>query len=149
MSKMIAHVAAAAMLAAWSLAAGGAAAADAVGVWATEGGKSHVQIMPCEDKLCGTIIWLKEPLNDEGEPKHDANNPEEEMQARPILGLPLLTGFVPNGEAGVWDDGEIYNPEDGETYSCTLTLVDDDTLKVRGYVGLPLFGKTQIWTRVN
>ncbi|MDP6689178.1 MAG: DUF2147 domain-containing protein, partial [Alphaproteobacteria bacterium] len=52
-------------------------------------------------------------------------------------------------EANVWNDGTIYNPEDGEIYSCTMTLVDGRTLKVRGDVGLPLFGKTQVWTRVN
>lgn len=129
------------------LPAGAALAADPLGVWVTEGGKSHVEIVPCADKLCGSIVWLREPLNDEGVEKTDRNNPDEGLRQRPILGLPLLTGFTANGEADRWDGGKIYNPEDGEIYSCTLTLVDGATLKVRGYVGLPLFGKTQIWTR--
>jgi uncharacterized protein (DUF2147 family) len=121
----------------------------ALGTWATEGGKSHVEIMTCGEKLCGRIIWLKEPMDDEGMPKHDANNPDSELQSRPIIGLPLLANFIAGAEANVWDDGTIYNPEDGETYSSTMTLLNGATLKVRGYVGLPLFGKTQVWTRVN
>ena len=137
-----------ALLTAW-LPGAAAWGGEAVGVWATEGGKSHVTIASCGGKLCGTIVWLKEPLDDKGEPKHDANNPDAALQDRPIIGLPLLANFVAGEETDVWADGTIYNPEDGEIYSCTLTLLDAETLKVRGYVGLPLFGKTQIWKRAN
>ena len=49
----------------------------------------------------------------------------------------------------MWSGGRIYNPEDGKTYKCKLTLKDDNTLTVRGYVGLTIFGKTQYWTRVR
>lgn len=108
-----------------------------------------MEIVSCGEKLCGSIVWLKEPMNEEGNPKHDANNPDADLQTRPIIGLPLLANFMAGDETNVWNDGTIYNPEDGEIYSCTITLVDGRTLKVRGYVGLPLFGKTQIWTRVN
>jgi uncharacterized protein (DUF2147 family) len=124
-------------------------AGKAVGTWATEEGKSHVKIMACGEKLCGNIIWLKEPLGEQGAPKSDARNPEPSLQNRPIIGLPLLVDFSAGEDADVWNNGTIYNPEDGAIYSCTLTLLDSNTLKVRGYVGLPLFGKTQIWTRVN
>ena len=126
---------------------GTASASSPVGVWLTEGGKSQVEIAECEDRLCGTIVWLAEPLDDEGREKTDKNNPEDSLKSRAIIGLPLLDRFVPGDEENVWIDGKIYNPEDGETYSCTLTLQEDGSLKVRGYVGLPLFGKTQIWTR--
>ena len=128
---------------------GSAWAEGALGTWATEEGKSHVTIMACEDKLCGTIVWLREPLTKAGKPKNDANNPEDALKTRPIIGLPLLAGFVPGDEINVWENGTIYNPEDGELYSCVLTLLDAGTLKVRGFVGLPLFGKTQIWNRVQ
>ncbi len=128
---------------------GSAKAGGVIGTWATEEGKSHVEITPCGEKLCGSVIWLKEPLDEQGEPKHDANNPNTALQSRRILGLPLLVNFAAGDEADVWENGSIYNPEDGELYSCTMTLLDSNTLKVRGYVGLPLFGKTQVWTRVN
>jgi uncharacterized protein (DUF2147 family) len=119
-----------------------------VGTWSTEGGKSHVEIVPCGSQLCGRVVWLKEPLDEAGSPKTDRSNPEAGLRTRPILGLPLLSGFVPAGD-GRWADGSIYNPEDGGTYNCTLTVLDADTLRVRGYVGLPLFGKTQVWNRVK
>lgn len=133
-------------------AAARALAADAtpIGVWSTEDDKSHVKIEDCGGMLCGTIVWLKEPNDDDGKPKVDIHNSNADMKARPILGLPLLRSFVKSkDETGVWEEGKIYNPEDGETYRCTLTLKDANTLRVRGYVGLPLLGKTQIWTRVE
>lgn len=129
-----------------SLSAGAAWAAGPLGQWLTEGGKSRVEISQCGAKLCGTIVWLKEPLDEDGKEKVDKNNPEDALKDRRILGLKLLNGFVPDDEPGVWVKGTIYNPEDGDTYKCTMRLTDEGNLKVRGYVGIPLFGKTQIWT---
>ncbi|HUN52804.1 MAG TPA: DUF2147 domain-containing protein [Candidatus Sulfotelmatobacter sp.] len=141
------------LLAAWCRPAAPAAAADGLsplGVWATEGEKSHVKIEACGDKLCGSVIWLKEPLDDKGREKTDQHNSDEALRARKIVGLAILSGFVPEkDEPGVWEDGKIYNPEDGKTYSCTLTVKDASTLRVRGYVGIALLGKTQIWKRVE
>ncbi len=127
----------------------GAALANVVGIWATKEEKSRVEISECGKKLCGEIIWLKEPLNDKKEPKTDTNNPDEKLRSRKIIGLKLLSGFVPSSEKNKWEDGEIYNPEDGKTYSCTMTLLPDGRLEVRGYVGISLFGKSQIWTKVE
>ena len=127
-------------------------ASNVIGLWATEEEKSHVEIKACEgdeNKLCGTIVWLKEPLNDEGEPKTDRNNPEKALQERQIIGLPLMADFEKTDDPNVWEEGKIYNPEDGETYSCVITLLKADLLEVRGYVGLPLLGKSQEWTRVK
>jgi len=121
--------------------------AGAVGVWLTQGGKSKVQIYDCGRKLCGKIIWLKEPKNEAGTEKLDVNNPDEQLQKRKILGLGLLSDFVVDEyEDHAWTSGKIYNPEDGDIYSCNMELQDDGSLEVHGYVGLPLFGKTQIWT---
>ncbi|MCF8468023.1 MAG: DUF2147 domain-containing protein [Sneathiella sp.] len=123
-----------------------AAFADINGVWSTVEGKSHVKIEPCGDKLCGKIIWLKEPNTPEGKPKTDEHNSDEALRSRPILGLELLNGLVPE-ETNEWDDGEIYNPEDGKTYSSEMTLVTPDELHVKGCV---LFiCKTQVWTKVE
>ncbi len=127
----------------------GIATANVLGLWATPEEKSHVKIDKCGEKLCGSIVWLKEPMTKAGKPKIDTNNEDEKLQSRAILGLPLLNEFVKTDDPNVWEDGEIYNPEDGKLYSCVLTLEDDGRLKVRGYVGLPLFGKTQYWTKVK
>ncbi|MBD3669968.1 MAG: DUF2147 domain-containing protein [Gammaproteobacteria bacterium] len=122
-----------------------------VGTWLTGDKTSRVEIKPCGDEYCGTIVWLEEPAypaDDEmaGEPKVDRNNPNESLQGRPILGLPMLEGFHYAGD-GVWKDGTIYDPRNGKTYSCKMTLVDDKTLKVRGYIGFSLIGRTTVWTR--
>ena len=127
----------------------GPAVADsgALGVWATEEEKSHVEIYACGEQLCGRIVWLREPLNEAGTEKLDIFNEDESLRERPILGLEILTAFVAAGE-GRWKKGRIYNPEDGATYKCKMELRDPDTLKVRGFVGISILGKTQIWTRV-
>lgn len=134
-------------LVAGSFALTGAAAADVTGVWETVGGKSHVEIKSCNtDKFCGEIIWLREPNNEQGTPKQDINNSEEGLRSRPILGISLLKDLEKSG-ADEWDDGTIYNPEDGQTYSSEMMLMDAKTLEVKGCV---LFiCKTQTWKRVR
>ena len=81
--------------------------------------------------------------------ENDGNNPDKKLRSRKIVGLSLLSGFVPSDDKNKWQDGKIYNPEDGKTYSCSLTLRDDGKLDVRGYVGISLFGKSQIWARAK
>lgn len=60
----------------------------------------------------------------------------------------MLTGFRFDGD-DEWKDGDIYDPESGKTYSCYLSLKDNNTLKVRGYIGVSLFGRSETWTRTN
>ena len=122
------------------------ARADVSGVWSTVEGKSHVKIEPCGDKMCGKIVWLKEPLTADKIDKTDMKNEDPKLQGRKILGLPLLEGFVKE-DKNEWDDGTIYNPEDGKTYSSSMTLADPNTLEVKGCV--LFFCKTQTWTRVQ
>jgi uncharacterized protein (DUF2147 family) len=108
-----------------------------------------VKIEDCGGKLCGSLIWLKQPLDKEGKDKIDSQNPDPSLQSRKLLGLPLLNGFVSDGDETVWSGGTIYNPDDGKTYSCKLTMQDSKTMKVRGYIGISLLGKTQVWKRVE
>jgi uncharacterized protein (DUF2147 family) len=137
-------------LVALALLASPAFAASPVGLWATEGAKGQVRIEPCGEKLCGKIVALAEPNNAEGQPKRDRNNPDESLRERPIVGLPILRDFVPEkDEANKWSGGTIYDPEAGKTYKCTMTLQADGTLEVRGYIGMPLLGRSQTWTAVK
>jgi len=125
-------------------AATAAHASEVVGVWETVEGKSHVKIDKCGDKFCGEIIWLKEPNDTKGKPKTDINNQDENLRGRQIVGIQLLKDLK-QIKANEWDDGEIYNPEDGNTYSSEMTLLSANELKVEGCV---LFiCKKQIWTR--
>ena len=127
----------------------GDAASDPTGIWATESGKSHVKIAPCEQdagKLCGTIVWLADPTDDDGAPVRDKKNDDEALRDRPILGIHLLRDMEHQG-GNEWDDGKIYNPEDGYTYSSEMELVDRDTLEVSGCI---LFiCQAQTWKRVE
>ncbi len=127
--------------------------ADAVlGAWVTADGKAKVEIEKHDGVYDGRIVWLKEPnypADDKlmpGQPKVDRVNPDKALQAHPIVGLPLISGFRYAGD-NVWSDGQIYDPESGKLYSCKMTLMMDGSLKVRGYVGISLFGRTEIWTR--
>ncbi len=121
-----------------------------VGVWETAGGDSHVQIQKCGANLCGTIVWLKDPLGDDGKDATDSKNPDPSLRRRKIVGLRLLGGFEQSGsDPNVWSNGTIYDPDNGKTYSCKLTMQDSNTLRVRGFIGFSLLGATQLWTRTG
>jgi uncharacterized protein (DUF2147 family) len=119
---------------------------DAIlGQWITEGEKSYVEIYKCEQLYCGKIVWLKNPKDEEGREKVDKKNPDESLRNRKLLGLPILWSFRHNGE-NLWENGKIYDPQDGKTYSCKMTL-EGEKLKVRGFIGFSLLGRTAVWTR--
>lgn len=134
-----------------ALSAGGtAAAADpAEGVWLTPGGQSKVQVAPCRNdakRLCGNIVWLKNPKRKDGSPVLDGSNPDPKLRTRPILGLSFITGFRRDAP-GRWSGGKIYNPSDGKTYASKLSIQPDGTLKVEGCVLVVCRGQT--WTRTT
>lgn len=131
-----------------TLGARGAAADDVSGLWLTEDGKAKIKIEHCDAHLCGNIVWLEKPLTKEGKPKVDKNNPDPTLRERPLIGLQILTGFSAAGE-GVWEEGKIYSPSEGDFYNANIAKDGAGRLKLRGYVGIPLFGKTQVWTRTE
>ena len=116
-----------------------------VGEWYTGEGKALVKIYKCDDLYCGKIIWLKEPKYDDGTDKIDKNNPDESKKARKIIGLDIVWGFKYKGKNRCVK-GKIYDPDNGKTYSCKMKLVDNE-LKMRGYIGISLIGRTTIWTK--
>lgn len=108
--------------------------------------KVAIQIEDCGTSLCGRIYWLKKPFNKEGQPKHDKHNSNSTLRNRPLCGLQILSGFRYSKD-NTWGDGQIYNPDDGYTFKSTMSLKEDGTLNVRGYVGISLLGKTVEWVR--
>ena len=123
-----------------------AAPPDPTGVWLLEANKVAVRIYDCKDGLCGRIVWLREPLDKYGRLKRDKHNPNMALRDRPVCGIEVLSGLRPAGH-DQWDGGTIYNPQDGKTYAASVRAVAPNTIEVRGYVGLPLFGKTKTLTR--
>lgn len=119
------------------------AASPVDGLWLTENKRSVIRVAPCEQGLCGHIHWIIE-----GGMQSDAKNPDASKRDRPMCGLPILWGFKQDSETA-WEDGKIYKADDGDVYDANLALQNDGTLKVRGYMGISLLGKSQIWTRVD
>ncbi|NBU04628.1 MAG: DUF2147 domain-containing protein, partial [Bacteroidetes bacterium] len=98
-------------------------------------------------KFYGKIVWLKEPLKN-GKPKVDDLNPNPAKRSVPLMNLQILKDFVYDADDKEWEDGTIYDPKNGKTYSCYMTL-DGTKLNVRGYVGVSMIGRTSVWTRVQ
>jgi uncharacterized protein (DUF2147 family) len=118
------------------------------GLWYNEEKTAKVQIYRAVDnKLWGKIVWLKEP-NKDGKPRVDEKNSKTSLRTRPLLNMPILSHFVKKDE-NTYDEGEIYDPKNGKTYSCTITYKSDKELSIRGYIGISLIGRTTKWTRAE
>ncbi len=124
-------------------------AAEPIGNWQTEDGKATVRIANCGGGLCGTIVALKEANDpDTGRPKTDKNNADANLRNRPMIGVLIVLGMKPSGTANKWA-GQVYNAEDGKTYSGSLTLQDASTIKLEGCILGGLVCKASIWTRAS
>ena len=122
---------------------------DVLGVWLNEDKDAHVEMFKRNGKIYGKIVWIKEPIDaGTGKPKVDKHNPDAALKTRPTLGLEILTGFSFDG-SDEWSGGEIYDPKSGKTYSSYMMFDKKDVLKIRGYIGVALLGKTTYWTRVR
>ncbi|SDX56770.1 DUF2147 domain-containing protein [Hymenobacter psychrophilus] len=119
-----------------------------LGVWTNAEKKATFEIYKCGDKLCGKIVSLTVPNDAAGKPKTDTQNPEPKLRTRPRLGMVFMNGFEYD-ESNKWDDGKIYDPETGKTYSCYMKMLNANTMEVKGYIGFSLIGKSQTWTRIK
>ena len=120
-----------------------AAVADPAGVWTTP--KAKVRISDCGAGLCATVLSLKEPTDEKGQPKVDRNNPDKGKQNRPIVGISVLPNMKPDGARWL---GQIYNPEDGRTYKAYMTE-ESGQLTVQGCALGGLVCKTQVWKKAD
>lgn len=116
-----------------------------VGTWTNADKEAKFEIFECGAKLCGKIAWIKNP-NQDDKPKLDVNNPDSKLRNRPILGMVFMKDFAFD-ENGKWDNGTIYDPKSGKTYSCYIRVLDKNKIEVKGYIGVSLIGRSQIWTR--
>ncbi|MBR9650613.1 DUF2147 domain-containing protein [Thalassovita aquimarina] len=119
-----------------------------VGVWLHANKRIQVEIFPCDNRLCGKIVWFRWPNDAQGLPLTDLKNDDPALRSRPLLGLTVLSNLRHTGE-NRWTGGRIYNPDDGRSYGAQMSIQDDSTLCVRAYVIFPEWGETFIWTRVR
>jgi len=128
------------------------AAAEAsmpTGLWWAEGGAAQVEIASCEDALCGRVAWLRSPFDEHGCELRDLENPDPRQRTRGLLGIDLLRNVRTSPERpGEWS-GDIYDPTSGRTYDAVLQMDGPDRLRVRGYLGIRLLGRTTTWLRVG
>ncbi len=122
-----------------SFAAGSALAAEPTGEWLVAEGVAHVRIDNCDGALWGVISWEKRPGG------RDKENPDPKKRSRPTLGIPVLLAMKQAGP-NLWE-GEVYNAQNGRTYSASISLVDSDTLRIQGCV-LGFLCGGENWTRI-
>ena len=119
-----------------------------VGVWLHPDKRIEIEIAPCGDRLCAKIVWFKRPNGDDGLPLADVKNKDLALRTRPLLGLNVLQGLRAAGENN-WEDGEVYNPDDGINYRARMSIDRAGDLRIRAFLLLPLLGHTMIWTPVR
>jgi uncharacterized protein (DUF2147 family) len=117
----------------------GALAGEATGTWLRSSGSSKIRIEACGNALCGTVVWEKNP-------RKDIYNPDPAKREEPVVGRRVLLGLKPTDTADQWK-GEVYNAEDGKTYTGYVTLQSDGSLKLQGCVLGGLICKSDQWSR--
>lgn len=108
---------------------------DVTGLWIDHTGQGAVEIAPCGDRICGKVVWLKDP-------KHKSRS------GKLICGTQVL-GELRKQAKNIWESGWIYNPEDEERFSASLELAGANILRVTGYLGIKLLGETFTWKRAT
>jgi uncharacterized protein (DUF2147 family) len=129
-----------------ALLAGGSDTVSPVGIWKND--DATFEIFENQGKLSGKIVALREPRTPEGKDKTDIHNPDAAKRERPIIGLVFLSGFTQKSPTR-WENGTIYDPKSGNTYSCSMELDGPEKINMRGFIGISLLGRTDVWTRVR
>jgi uncharacterized protein (DUF2147 family) len=127
------------------------ASADPTGYWMKPDAEreSKIQVFKCgksKTQLCAKIAWLKDPKDSRGRPLHDVRNQNTSLRDRPIVGLTIFSGLTPSAPS-TWT-GKIYNPEDGQIYSATLTVLSRKQILLKGCKAWLLCGERQ-WLRTS
>ncbi|OGD10837.1 MAG: hypothetical protein A2Y86_03640 [Candidatus Aminicenantes bacterium RBG_13_62_12] len=112
-----------------------------LGTWLVAARDGHVTIYRCGEKYCGRITWSTTPED------LDAKNPDPAKRSNKILGMNIMWGFV--YDDGKWVAGRVYDPDSGKTYKGRMWLESADVLRLKGFVGIILLGRTETWTRVK
>ncbi|NOX69120.1 MAG: DUF2147 domain-containing protein [Gammaproteobacteria bacterium] len=116
------------------------------GIWLSADGTGWIKIVLGDSGPVGSIAGSAENSGKRSAADKDDLNPDPALRDRLLLGLKIMDGFTRAGN-GKWKSGRIYDPNSGKTYQCKLTVVDENTLELRGYIGFSLLGRTETWTR--
>jgi len=122
-----------------------AQADDITGIWVPAKGTSQVRIYKGPNgKYYGRVEWKKEDKDE-----LDVNNPDASLRKNKVLGLVILKDFIYNSGKKQWEDGTVYDPDNGKTYDCYMWFDGDkNKMTLKGYVlGMKFIGRSEIWTR--
>ena len=120
---------------------------DILGIWLNEEEDAKIEVFKEDGKIFGKIVWLLNPKDENGDWRLDEKNPNENLRSRKILGLTVMHNFKWDEDNKEWNSGKIYDAREGDTYSLYARLDGENILKLKGYIGFSLFGKTTSWTR--
>jgi uncharacterized protein (DUF2147 family) len=120
--------------------------ASPIGFW--KGGDSTFEMFETDGKLSARIVALSAPKTAEGKEKTDIYNPDPKKSNHPIIGLVFISGFTKKSDTR-WENGTVYDPKSGRTYSCFIELQGPDKIKLRGFLGTALMGRNYFWVRAN
>ena len=123
--------------------------APPLGIWADDTGDSRIELYRCGDELCGRLVWLRQATDANGKPRVDEHHPDAAQRTRPLLNLTVLEHLTYNASNDRWEDGKIYDPENGRTYSCYVSVAGKDRLEMKGYIGFSMMGRSHYWQRVK
>jgi uncharacterized protein (DUF2147 family) len=116
-------------------------AEDAFGTWRHPENGSLINVYQCGGGLCAKVAKVADPS------RKDDKNPDPKLRNRPVVGVVIMSGAKKSGPKS-WS-GRLYNTQDGQTYSGTVTVVSKNTLKLEGCVMGGLICQGPTWTRVN
>lgn len=122
--------------------------AELLGEWWTEGNEGRIKFTRVQDgTFRGTATCCRPKQPSARNPAKDIHNPNPKLRERSTLGIVIIWNLA--YEDGEYSGGYVYNPRDGKTYRLQAELIDRDTLRIRGYLGIPLLGQSQIWKRAH
>lgn len=113
-----------------------------IGTYMLLGNKGKVSIEKRGNKYFGTVVWTQT------QGLLDVHNPDESERKKTVVGKEVLKNFT-YSKNDVWENGTIYDPRKGKTYSCKITRMENGNLKVRPFIGFSLLGKTLEWKRLK
>jgi len=124
------------------------AAENLDGFWMDSDGEVILEVGPCGDRRCAKVAWLRKPNGPDGLPLRDYRNSDPNLRSRPVCGLEVVTGFKRQPD-GTWGDGTVYVSDLGASFSGYAEVLSPTSVKVTGYIILPIFGDSEVWTRVS
>jgi uncharacterized protein (DUF2147 family) len=137
----------ASIVAAMGLTSTGLRAENLDGFWMDSHGEVIMEFGPCGKNRCGRVAWLKKPRGPDRGPLRDFRNPEAKLQSRFVCGLTVVAGFSKQPD-GTWANGNVYVPDLGTSFSGYAEVLSPTKVKVTGYMLLPIFGSSEVWTRM-